>query len=116
MNYEELNSIIPLLPIFKSLQSKSDYGNHISEISYQLSAKTLAGRLARILDANDDKAEALTALAGCYFPIYGKEGKIENISLPQNIISKMMSSIDHLDSDPITNVCKYATLHQKRDF
>lgn len=73
--YEELNTLISFMPIYKSLQSKFDYGNHISEMPYQLSARTLAGRLARVLNAYEDKAEVLTCLSSCYFPVYGEAGK-----------------------------------------
>ena len=58
----------------RDLGAKAEHGRTRSERGYQIVAATTCRQIARALGANEAKAEALSLVAGMYFPQYGQEG------------------------------------------
>lgn len=58
----------------RDLGPKAEHGRTRSERGYQIVAATTCRQIARALGANEAKAEALSLVAGMYFPQYGQEG------------------------------------------
>ncbi len=72
--YKKLKMRLDLSSMWYSLQGKSEYGSDRSEMGYQMTARSLAGGLARRLHLNDDLAELLSMCRGSVFPAYGNQG------------------------------------------
>lgn len=73
--YKRLNDHMEMSSMWRNLQDKSEAGTTRSEKGYQMIAKSMAGRIARDLGYNSEKAEVISACVGAYFPKYGQEGK-----------------------------------------
>lgn len=73
--YVRLNDHIEMSSVWRGLQTKAEAGTTKSEKGYQMIAKSMAGRIARDLGYNSEKAEVICACIGMYFPKYGQEGK-----------------------------------------
>lgn len=73
--YNILNKGISTSKIWDTLQTKTEYKSKKSEKGYQLVAKSMAGNIARGLQADTDLSEILTMCIGIYFPPKGEEGK-----------------------------------------
>lgn len=73
--YRRLNDHMEMSSMWRNLQVKAEAGSTRSEKGYQMIAKSMAGRIARDLGYNPEKAEVLSACVGTYFPPYGQEGK-----------------------------------------